>query len=131
MNTSTLQSTVNIVGSAFDALSQKLKMPAEQLFSWSIQNNYAVAIQDIVISLLCVVGIIYAVKYIKWGIKKDERGDTKINADDGIGFIILAIIAVVSIAICALVIFNDVYDAIPRIFAPQFHALQDLVGMVK
>lgn len=111
-------------------LADKLGVAAQNLFGWAIQNNYAIAATDVVTLILALILLIPYLRFVKWGMEKENDSYSRFSNSDGLMFLGVGIGLV--IGILALVgIINTIGDAIPRLIAPQYHALSDLIGMLK
>ena len=111
----------NEVLAKLDILAQKIGVTVEQIWPWLIRQQYVEAIYFSVLAALCIIisGITLGLTIKYW--EKIESNNCEPP------FVVINVIFVMATAafICIAV------TAIPNIFNPEYHALKDLMRMIK
>ena len=116
-----IQQSIQAVIDGLMPLAQKMQMPIEQLWSWSIQHNYAVAVSNIFIAIVIWILTFIYVKYVKW-VNKNDTFDDHIIGVVLIGFFV-ATFFVISLYM--------LQDSIMRFVAPEWMTIQDIANLMK
>jgi len=112
----------------FDALAQKIGVTVEQIWPWLVRQQYVDAIYYPILAIIFIAAFVVTLSFtIKhWNDKKPDI--CSIYRSDHGGFWVAAII-VFGVAMIAFTIGG--IAEFPNIFNPEYHALRDLMGMIK
>ena len=118
MNAETLKSLVD-----------KISQVREKAFELAIRENYVTAIEEIITVIVLVVVIGCYLKALKWGFGKEEGNiyNRMYNEDLEFHYFIGGFFVVI-LVIVVIICFSD---AVGRLVNPQWHAAQDIIGMVR
>lgn len=139
MEAEAIKNSIQAVVDGLTPLAQKLQVPIEGIFRWSIKHNYAVAIAQMIPFL---VGVIMAIFCVRWLMKNKvqkiltpgEPGnpyqriyDTQITQEGAI------VIALTCISAGLLLFGGGVFlsDGLMRLIAPEWFAADDIIRMIK
>jgi hypothetical protein len=125
MNTETIKNTIQAVIDGLTPLAQKLAVPLEKIFEWAVRENYITAIMSGVWLIMSIILSVMLVKFLKYAWKKYL--EDKYSMWD-FRFYMVGIIGVSTIIFIFLVSFNSI---VSRLVNPEYHALIDIVDMVK
>jgi hypothetical protein len=139
MNAENIKNTIQAIIDGLTPLAQKLQIPIEGLFRWAIKHNYAIAVEELVGSVICMVAMFVGYKFVKLGFKKDaeqkemlksvNEGDRwKYSSTDNFGFYMAGgMIIVVSLVLLTFIL----PMAIDRLIAPEWNTAQDIMCLIK
>lgn len=132
MDAENIKQSIQAVVDGLTPLAQKLQIPLEHVWRWSVKHNYAIAISELCAWIFIMILAIPLYKLYKYGMTKEKADDYghRLSNSEGlvVGTVIYTIcwgLAFVALTIC---LFSDV---IPRLVAPEFYTAQDLIFMVK
>ena len=141
MNAETIKNTIQAIIDGLTPLAQKLAVPLEKVFEWAVRENYVIAIENcigILITLIIFITfLICLTKSLKIIKTKNEYG-RDYNEWDRPHTNILgknAIISLITGFLCCILIPIMFFDFIPgtlgRLINPEYHALLDIVDIIK
>lgn len=112
-----------------DALSEKLGIAAGHLWQVLVRQAIAEAVASIVLVVLCVVGIIVAVKIIRWAAKFGEANKDNYSREWPPRAIVWTAISLVSLAVTIPGVFVNLYEAVMYLINPEYFALQRILEL--
>ena len=131
MNPENVKNTIQAVVDGLTPLAQKLQIPIEGLFGWALRHNYAEAGVGILKGLLMIPTIILYIKFIKWGLSKEDEDSIFSRFENDFGKIILGFFIscfVIFIIISGII---GAEDAVSRLIAPEWNTSKDIIQLIK
>lgn len=113
-------------------LANKLGIAIEQVFTWAIKHNYAVAGSIIIGWLLSLIVVYLVYRLFKYGMGKDNPDShyTRIQNSEGLEF--ASVIGAIGGGIFLIIMtVGLISDAVPRLIAPEWYATQDIIELVR
>lgn len=131
MNPQNIKDSIQAVIDGLTPLAQKMQIPIEQLWSWAIKHNYAIAITEVSFFVLMLIALIPYTALLKHGLKqKDGSSYSNFDNSDGLTGLAFAISIVLFTALISATI-GLFTDAIPRLISPEWHTIQDISHLIK
>jgi Na+-driven multidrug efflux pump len=113
----------NDISGAIATLAQKLGVAAEHVYATLIRQQVTEGIYSIVVISLCIIGLLFVVKLIKFGLKASRDGEEEASIFIWIISLVLALIA-----LCILFTFSS---DVMKLFNPEYYAIQEVIEMIK
>lgn len=130
MNPEEIKGSIQAIIDGLAPLAQKLQVPLDQLWAWSVKHNYAIAGVNLVWFLVSIFVAYGYYRFIKWGnVIEEGESDTRIYRRDLGPVVIMAGVLVTVILITGLV--SLLSASVPRLLAPEWYTANDLIKMIK
>ena len=127
MNAETIKNTIQAIIDGLTPLAQKLSVPLEKIFEWAVRENYVIAIENLIGALVSITIIILFFIFLSKSFKNKEWGDYEL----GRNAIMSIITGIISFILVILLFFEFIPQTLKRLINPEYHALIDIVDMVK
>lgn len=119
-----------------DILGEKLGVTANHLWAVLVRQAYAEALGNLVIVAGLLVGIVIAVRYVKWFSKQPFEQDQeykciRARSDKQTAQLIAAIFAGIGAVVAAVAVVSLLYYAVLALYNPEYFALQKLLEALK
>jgi hypothetical protein len=123
---------VKAVGAGLQPLADQITGAGKVVYEFALKHNYAVAIEELVFfggSVLASVGM---AKFIQWGMKKQDPEDRRsdVNFEGNPPAVAFAIVGGIMCAIVLCASVYDALDAIPRLIAPEWSTISDILSEI-
>lgn len=126
---------IKAIGDGLKPIADSLGQASGRLFDFAVRHNYAVAASELVLFAGFIIATIPVYRLIRWGLTKEKTSDgysrteTRFYHNEGAG-----VVAVVSGIIIGLGLLVSGYyatsDAMPRLIAPEWSAISDVIAAV-
>jgi len=127
--------SIELVLSRFDALAAKIGTTTEQIWPWLIKQQYVIATCNLLMCLLSIAVTVALCMYIKKNCKDISQKFNEMSYDAGsmckANFYIALIVMTFIASIITIFITISAIESLPRIFNPEYYALQALTSMLK
>ena len=117
----TIKDSIAAIIDGLTPLAQKMGIAVEHIFGWAIKHNFAIAGAEIFAWL---VSIVFA-----WLVSKFYKTNQHAESE-GIQVMVIFGIIGASILLFVSTMFL-ITDAIPRIIAPEWYSIKDIINLIK